>query len=171
MHIQDIFRQHPTTFSFEFFPPKTDEASEELFRTIAQPAGAAAVVRLGHLRRRRLDPRADPRPGRPHPARDQPDRRLAPDLRLPHARRAGRDPRPLRRLGHREHPGPRRRPAAEPGRLRPRRRTPSSTPSDLVAFIRSRDERAATRAASASAWPASPRGTRPRRTGSRRWTT
>jgi methylenetetrahydrofolate reductase (NADPH) len=35
MHIHDIFAQHPTTFSFEFFPPKTDEASEELFRTIA----------------------------------------------------------------------------------------------------------------------------------------
>lgn len=35
MHIQDIFRQHPTTFSFEFFPPKTDAASEELFTTIA----------------------------------------------------------------------------------------------------------------------------------------
>lgn len=34
MHIQDIFRQHPTTFSFEFFPPKSDEASEELFRNI-----------------------------------------------------------------------------------------------------------------------------------------
>jgi methylenetetrahydrofolate reductase (NADPH) len=36
MHIQDIFREHPTTFSFEFFPPKTDEASQELFTTIAQ---------------------------------------------------------------------------------------------------------------------------------------
>lgn len=35
MHIKDIFAQHPTTFSFEFFPPKTDEAGEELFRTIA----------------------------------------------------------------------------------------------------------------------------------------
>ena len=35
MHIQDIFHSHATTFSFEFFPPKTDEASEELFRTIA----------------------------------------------------------------------------------------------------------------------------------------
>src|SRR6202795_2227052 len=32
----DLFRQHRTTFSFEFFPPKTDEASEELFATIAQ---------------------------------------------------------------------------------------------------------------------------------------
>jgi methylenetetrahydrofolate reductase (NADPH) len=36
MHIQDIFRQHRTTFSFEFFPPKTDEASEELFANIAR---------------------------------------------------------------------------------------------------------------------------------------
>jgi methylenetetrahydrofolate reductase (NADPH) len=35
MHIHDIFAQHRTTFSFEFFPPKTDEAGEELFRTIA----------------------------------------------------------------------------------------------------------------------------------------
>jgi methylenetetrahydrofolate reductase (NADPH) len=36
MHIQDIFRDHPTTISFEFFPPKTDEASEVLFETIAK---------------------------------------------------------------------------------------------------------------------------------------
>jgi methylenetetrahydrofolate reductase (NADPH) len=35
MHIQDIFAQHRTTFSFEFFPPKTNEASEALFNTIA----------------------------------------------------------------------------------------------------------------------------------------
>ena len=35
MHIVDIFARHRTTFSFEFFPPKTDEAGEELFRTIA----------------------------------------------------------------------------------------------------------------------------------------
>ncbi len=35
MHIQDIFRGHATTFSFEFFPPKTDEASAELFQNIA----------------------------------------------------------------------------------------------------------------------------------------
>src|SRR5207248_1124845 len=32
---QDIFREHATTFSFEFFPPKSDEAAEELFVTIA----------------------------------------------------------------------------------------------------------------------------------------
>ena len=35
MHICDIFESHSTTFSFEFFPPKSDEAWEELFRTIA----------------------------------------------------------------------------------------------------------------------------------------
>ncbi len=36
MHIKDIFQTRRTTFSFEFFPPKTDRASEELFETIAQ---------------------------------------------------------------------------------------------------------------------------------------
>jgi len=36
MHIKDIFAQHDTTFSFEFFPPKTDEASQELFVTISR---------------------------------------------------------------------------------------------------------------------------------------
>src|SRR5580704_7923480 len=36
MHIRDIFREHQTTFSFEFFPPKTDEAWEELFVTVAR---------------------------------------------------------------------------------------------------------------------------------------
>ena len=35
MHIQDIFQAHRTTFSFEFFPPKTDATWEELFITIA----------------------------------------------------------------------------------------------------------------------------------------
>jgi methylenetetrahydrofolate reductase (NADPH) len=34
MHIRDILTRDRTTFSFEFFPPKTDAASEELFRTI-----------------------------------------------------------------------------------------------------------------------------------------
>lgn len=36
MHIQDIFAAHPTTFSFEFFPPRTPAAAEELFATIAE---------------------------------------------------------------------------------------------------------------------------------------
>lgn len=36
MHIHDIFAADPTTFSFEFFPPRSDRASEELFANIAQ---------------------------------------------------------------------------------------------------------------------------------------
>ncbi len=36
MHIQDIFENHLTTFSFEFFPPRTDDASEELFENITR---------------------------------------------------------------------------------------------------------------------------------------
>lgn len=35
MHIADIFERDGTTFSFEFFPPKTDEAWDGLFRRIA----------------------------------------------------------------------------------------------------------------------------------------
>jgi len=36
MHIQDIFQRHETTFSFEFFPPKSKEASESLFASISE---------------------------------------------------------------------------------------------------------------------------------------
>jgi len=36
MHISDIFAARPTTFSFEFFPPKTPEGSQTLFDTIRQ---------------------------------------------------------------------------------------------------------------------------------------
>src|SRR5437660_156427 len=36
MHICDIFAQHRTTFSFEFMPPKTDEASAQLYQTITE---------------------------------------------------------------------------------------------------------------------------------------
>lgn len=34
MHIQDIFAEHETTFSFEFFPPKNAAASKTLFEEI-----------------------------------------------------------------------------------------------------------------------------------------
>jgi methylenetetrahydrofolate reductase (NADPH) len=36
MHVQDIFKATPTTFSFEFFPPRTQEASEALYATVAE---------------------------------------------------------------------------------------------------------------------------------------
>ena len=36
MHIQDIFKNHSTTFSFEFFPPKSEAAAEALYQSIAE---------------------------------------------------------------------------------------------------------------------------------------
>ncbi len=36
MHITEIFADHSPTLSFEFFPPKTPEATEKLFETIVQ---------------------------------------------------------------------------------------------------------------------------------------
>lgn len=36
MHYRDIFAQNPTTFSFEFFPPKSAETSGSLFSNIAE---------------------------------------------------------------------------------------------------------------------------------------
>lgn len=36
MHIQDIFQRYRTTISFEFFPPKSADASEALYGTIAE---------------------------------------------------------------------------------------------------------------------------------------
>ncbi len=58
MHILDIFREHPTTISFEFFPPKTDAASEELFANIAmlqplQPSFVSVTYGAGGSTRER----------------------------------------------------------------------------------------------------------------------
>lgn len=36
MHIQDIFDQYETTFSYEFFPPKSESAAESLYHSIAE---------------------------------------------------------------------------------------------------------------------------------------
>jgi len=36
MHIRDIFNLNPTTFSFEFFPPKTAETAELLYHTMTE---------------------------------------------------------------------------------------------------------------------------------------
>ena len=36
MHINDVFKAHPVTLSFEFFPPKSDTGAESLFNTIAE---------------------------------------------------------------------------------------------------------------------------------------
>ena len=49
------------TFSFEFFPPKTDGAQLSLGRTHRRARAAGAELRLGHLRRRRQHAPAHPR--------------------------------------------------------------------------------------------------------------
>ncbi|MDT7042190.1 methylenetetrahydrofolate reductase [NAD(P)H] [Candidatus Nitronereus thalassa] len=36
MHIAQVLKQHQPAISFEFFPPKTEAASQELFQTISQ---------------------------------------------------------------------------------------------------------------------------------------
>ncbi|MCW5776949.1 MAG: methylenetetrahydrofolate reductase [NAD(P)H] [Phycisphaeraceae bacterium] len=36
MHILDVFERQRTTFSFEFFPPRSAEAADDLFRNIAE---------------------------------------------------------------------------------------------------------------------------------------
>ena len=36
MHIDDLFKLRTTTFSFEFFPPKTDAGAEKLFATVQE---------------------------------------------------------------------------------------------------------------------------------------
>ncbi|QDU33002.1 5,10-methylenetetrahydrofolate reductase [Poriferisphaera corsica] len=36
MHAKDIFEQHSTTFSFEFFPPKTEASAEALFAAVKE---------------------------------------------------------------------------------------------------------------------------------------
>jgi methylenetetrahydrofolate reductase (NADPH) len=58
MHIRDIFAAHRTTFSFEFFPPATDAASEALFATIAslqqlQPSFVSVTYGAGGSTRER----------------------------------------------------------------------------------------------------------------------
>src|ERR1700749_1688001 len=58
MHILDIFHEHPTTFSFEFFPPNTDTASRELFENIAhlqalQPSFVSVTYGAGGSTRER----------------------------------------------------------------------------------------------------------------------
>lgn len=58
MHINDIFSARSTTFSFEFFPPKTDALAEDLFNAIAelqtlQPAWVSVTYGAGGSTRER----------------------------------------------------------------------------------------------------------------------
>ena len=64
MRIDEILAAKRPIFSVEFFPPKTRGGDRAALRDGALAARARARLRLGHLRRRRLDPR---RHGRDHP--------------------------------------------------------------------------------------------------------
>ena len=57
--------------SFEFFPPKTDEMEARLWETVTRLAPLQPELRLGHLRRRRLDARAHRPHRQAHPRRDR----------------------------------------------------------------------------------------------------
>ena len=70
--------------SFEFFPPKTEKMEEALWAAIRRLAPLAPGVRLGHLRRRRLDARAHAHHGRAHRQRDGAEAGRASDLRRRH---------------------------------------------------------------------------------------
>ena len=141
------------TVSFEFFPPKTDEAERALEKTIGELEPLEPVVRLGHLRRRRLHPRAHPRHRHPHRARRSHHRRWPTSPASPTPASSSTSPaRRLPRRRHREHPRPGRRSA---GRPRRRRRRPQYAPSWSSWSTRS--------ATSPSAWRPTPSCTRGRR--------
>ncbi len=56
--------QQPVSVSFEFFPPSDAEMEETLWRVDQAARAARAALRVGHLRRGRLDARAHPQHGR-----------------------------------------------------------------------------------------------------------
>ena len=164
MHIQDIFRDHPTTFSFEFFPPKTDEASEDLFANIArlqplEPSFVSVTYGAGGSTRERTHELI---------LRIQRETDLTAVSHLTCVCHTEADlvvdPGALRRLGRREHPRSWRRPAQEPGRLRSGEgRLPERRGARAVHPVALRPDPA--REASASASRGSPRATRARPTG------
>ena len=43
MRIRDLYQRQKLTISFEFFPPKSDEAEEELFRETTMDLDQATV--------------------------------------------------------------------------------------------------------------------------------
>ena len=90
------FDAGPPRVSFEFFPPKTAEMEARLWEVDQAARAARAALCLGHLRRRRLDPRAHPRDGAADPPGDGARTGGAPDLRR-------RDPRRDRRASPREY--------------------------------------------------------------------
>ena len=135
--IADLLAAGPT-FSFEFFPPKTDAEQAHAGAHAARARAARPVVRVGHLPRRRASSaRAHARPRRRHAQDHDAHADGAPHLRRAHAPRAGRDPRRVPQGRHRERARARRRPAH---RCRRGARASSTYAVELVELAR-RDRR------------------------------
>ena len=135
------------TYSFEFFPPKTDGAQLSLGRTIAEleplaPSFVSVTYGAGGSTRARTREVVTLGPPRDLDHADGP-----PHLPGPHPGRDRRDPRRLPGRRHREHPRPRRRSARATRRTR---RATTATPSTCSTTSRAR-------ATSRSAWPPIPR--------------
>ncbi len=71
----------PLKLSFEFFRRRPTEMEKQLWPAVKRLEPLRAALRLGDLRRRRLDARAHPRDGAAHPPRDGARAGRAPDLR------------------------------------------------------------------------------------------
>ena len=97
--------------SFEFFPPKTEEMEKTLWESIDRLAPLDAELRVGDLRRRRLDARAHARDRQAHPRRDRADAGRASHLRGGDLRRDRRGGPRLLRGGRAPHRGAARRSA------------------------------------------------------------
>ena len=117
--IADLLADGPT-YSFEFFPPKSDAEQATLDATW-RPRAPAPLVRLGHLPRRAGLPPAHLRPGDRDAPHHPPQPHGPPHLRGPQPARAGRHPRllPQGRGGEPDGPGgrPPEDPADGPGEL------------------------------------------------------
>ncbi len=61
------FDAGPPRVSFEFFPPKTAEMEARLWEVVKRLEPLAPALCIGHLRGRRVDPRAHPCDGAAHP--------------------------------------------------------------------------------------------------------
>ena len=168
-HLRHL-RPRPDHVQFRVLPAQVGRGGRRPVRHHRPTARTQAVVRVRHLRGRRRHPGPDPRPDHPHPARDQPDGRVPPDVRLPQPAGDDGHPRPVRRRrgSKTSWPWAATRPRRSPGTTA--RRTPSGTPRNSSGSSAA-GPTPPTRAGSASASPGSPKATPGRPTGSSRWTT
>ncbi len=106
----------PLRVSFEFFPPKSAQATESLWQTIRHLEPLRPALRLRDVWRRGIDKGEDPGDRQAHRKRDEPQARLAPHLRRRDARERRCRHSRLLGSGHPPHRGAARRPPRRRGR-------------------------------------------------------